>query len=113
MFSHRDQRVHGERRDFHEDECVERITGNRNAQQAGQAQQVHTVEPASAARVDFAFDAVTGVDHDQRARPRDQKEDKRAEDINAIFDAVWRSPSAKRVGNWSARQNLMEQSGRG
>ena len=54
----RDQGVARQRRDLEKDESVERVAGDRDAEQAGQRQQIHGVEPGDPVGRDFRGDAL-------------------------------------------------------
>ena len=66
----RDQHVGRQRRDLQEDEGVERVAGHRDAEQAGEAQQVHAVEPRLAVLADLEGDGQPRERHGHRADAR-------------------------------------------
>ena len=68
----RDQHIGRQRRDLEKDEGVEGVAGDRDAQQAGEAEQVHAVEPGLLSFLDLERDGAPRERHDHGADRRDQ-----------------------------------------
>ena len=102
----RDQHIGRQRRDLEEDEGVEGVAGDRDAEQAGEAQQVHAVEPGLLSVLDLERDGAPRERHDHGADRRDQHQHEAVEDVDPVLDAPGRRPAAEVVGDRAGRQHL-------
>ena len=104
----RDQHIGRERRDLHEDECVERIVGDRHAEQPGERQQKGGVKRGAPPGVDLGADAVAGERHDRRRDAGHEQQHEAGEKVDPILDPPGRRPAAENVGDGAAVQHPRE-----
>ena len=102
----RDQHIGRERRDLEKNEGVEGVAGYHDPQQAGEAEQVHAVEPCLLSVLDLECDGASRERHDHRADRRDQHQHEAAEDVDPVLDAPGRRPAAEVIGDRAGRQHL-------
>ena len=104
-----DQHVGGERGDLEEDEDVERVAGDDDAEQAGHAEQPGGVEEVLLLGLDALVDALARVDQHDGADRGDQHQHRRVEGVDVVLDAGRRRPAADRVADRAALEHAREQ----
>ena len=94
-----DQGVGRQRGDLEEDEHVEHVAGDRDAEYAGQAQQPRGVEESDPLAADLARDAEPRMHERHGARAAHDHYDQRVQRIDAVLDAPGRRPASEQVGD--------------
>jgi hypothetical protein len=111
--SERDQHVGRQRRDLEEDEDVERVAGDRDAQQPGQGQQEHRVEEVLLRGRDLVGDRAPRIRQHDRGDAGHQHEHERRQAVDAVFDPPRRRPAADRIRQRALLVDLHPQRDRG
>ena len=107
-----DQDAGGERGDFQEDEQVERIAGDRDAEQPGHAEQEGAVEQIGLLADHLDQQAARGEGKHHRADPADDQQHEGVQRIDPVLDAERRGPAAELVADDALRQHLVQQQAR-
>ncbi len=109
----RDQHVSGQRGDFEEDEDVEGVAGDGDAEQAGQAEAEHRVVEVVQLARDLAFDAGAAVGQDHGRHAGHQHQHEAGQPVHAVLDAPGRRPAAELVGDDAQLAHLQPEADRG
>ena len=104
-----DQDAGGERGNLEEDEQVERIAGDRDAQQPGHAEQESAVEQVGLLAHHLDQQAARGEGKDDRADPADDQEHEGIERVDPVLDPERRGPAAELVADDARGHDLVEQ----
>ena len=94
-----DQHVGRQRGDLQEHEDVERIAGDRDAEQAGEAQQPGGPEQIVLVLRDLLRDALPRIGDGEHAHDADQHQDRRIDRVDAVLDAPGGCPASQQIGN--------------
>jgi hypothetical protein len=101
-----DQNVSGQRRDLEKHEGIERVTGHCDAEQSGEAEQEHAIEPGLPVFRDLEVEGAVRERHDHGGDRGDQHQHEAIEDIDAVFDAPRGLPAAVVLGNGAGGEHL-------
>ena len=94
-----DQHIRRQRGDLEEDEQVEDVAGDGDAEQPREAQQVHGVKQIDAVPFHLVLDARAGERHDDRADGGDDDDDEGAHPVDPVLDSPRRGPAPERIGH--------------
>ena len=104
-----DQDAGGERGDLEEDEQVERIAGDRDAEQPGHAEQERAVEEVGLLAHHLDQQAARGEGKNDRADPAHDQQHERVQRIDPVLDPERRGPAAELVAYDARAHHLVEQ----
>ena len=96
--AHGNQAIGSDRSDFEQDVKIEGITGQDQAEQAGDQDQIESEEGGFPAG-QFLFNIFQRRDGCEQGDDRNQDHHHRAQVVDHQFDAEWRSPVADRVAD--------------
>ena len=109
IVAEREQHVGRERGDLEEDEDVERVAGDRDAEKSRHAEQPRGVEEVELAGLHPLLDGRPRVEEDHRADRGDEHEHRRVQRVDVVLDAGRRRPAADGVADRAGVEHLPEQ----
>ena len=104
-----DERVGGERRDLEEDEDVEQVPGDRDAEQPRETEQIQRAEEVVAARRDLVRQAARRIGENERGDAGHEEEDEGAERVDPVLDSPGRGPAPHSVADGAALEHIAEE----